>query len=78
MDITAGQFWSWDRPRQQEFLRAATAREAEAVGVAAICGSCGQPIPPGPDSHQCDPAHLAEELARLCAAQRPPKPDPGR
>jgi hypothetical protein len=66
-EVTPEQFWSWDRPQQQAYLAGASGRKALAVGVAAICGDCGQPLRRTGDGHQCDPAHLAEALAKLRA-----------
>lgn len=69
MDVTPELFWSWDRPQQQAYLAGATMRKAEAVGVRAICGSCGQPLPfTLTVSHQCDPEHVAECVAKLGAS----------
>lgn len=70
--ITPEVFWSWPRSRQQAYLNGASMREAEAVGVAAICGNCGQPLRQTDDDHQCDPEHLAEALATLRATPRGP------
>lgn len=72
--VTPELFNSWNREQRRQFLEDATAAEGLAAGVASVCGSCGDPLAPGAEGHQCDPSHVAEAIERLHAAPRKTAP----